>query len=231
MELERRQHEQDFSPLSILRQVFAIDLIPSEDYSQDIPGSFRGFNLPGVFQDEDGHLPENLPEKFLIAVNDRFNELHEELSEWDSVDIDGLKKAYRWRSFERDLARWIYVRDSEIQEDIRRLSERVHSSSTPRRLTSVPVGTPNRRVSTVPPSPQAQTVTQAEPEPQAGHTAPVDELSENNASRPSTASQKVLEKSVSAQVAQLAAKDPGRRKSKGYAHYTLSLSVATNFCL
>ncbi|KAF9252613.1 hypothetical protein DTO027I6_3055 [Penicillium roqueforti] len=243
MELERRQDEQDFSPLSILRQVFAIDLIPSEDYSQDIPGSFRGFNLPGVFQDEDGHLPENLPEKFLIAVNDRFNELHEELSEWDSVDIGGLKKAYRWRSFERDLARWIYVRDSEIKEDIRRLSERVHSSSTPRRLTSVPVGTPNRRVSTVPPSPQkdrlvsmapdagrvppspqkerlvsmapdAARVPQAETTTQAGQTVPVDKLPENNAPRPSAASQNVPEKSVSDQVARPAAKDPGRRKSK-----------------
>lgn len=152
MELERRQHEHDFNPLSILRQIFAMDLMSSEDDSQNIPSSFRGFNLPDVLQDEDGHLPEHLPEKFLVAISDRFNELHEELSEWDSVDIDGLKKAYRWRSFERDLARWIYARDREIKDDIRRLSEKVYSSPATRRLTSVPAGTPSRRqTSTVPP--------------------------------------------------------------------------------
>jgi hypothetical protein len=152
MELERRQQEPGFSPFSVLRQVFAMDLTPNEADSQDAPSSFRGFNLPGVLQDDDGHLPEHLPEKLLIAVSDRFSDLQEELSEWDSVDIDGLKKAYRWRAFERDLGRWICTRDKEIKDDVRRLSERqAHTSPPPRRLTSVPVGTPSRRqVSTVP---------------------------------------------------------------------------------
>ncbi|KAJ5124170.1 uncharacterized protein N7515_007995 [Penicillium bovifimosum] len=151
MELERRQQEPDFSPFSVLRQVFAMDLTPNEADSQDAPSSFRGFNLPGVLQDADGHLPEHLPEKFLIAVNDRFSDLQEELSEWDSVDIGSLKKAYRWRAFERDLARWICTRDKEIKDDVRRLSERqAHTSPPARRLTSVPLGTPNRRqVSTI----------------------------------------------------------------------------------
>ncbi|KAJ5428373.1 hypothetical protein N7445_009827 [Penicillium cf. griseofulvum] len=241
MELERRQHEQDFSPLSILRQIFAMDLISSEDDSQSIPGSFRGFNLPGVLQDDDGHLPEHLPEKFLLAVSDRFNELHEELSEWDSVDIDGLKKAFRWRSFERDLARWIYTRDREIKDDIRRLSaqaEKVHSSPTTRLLTSVPAGTPSRRqVSAVPPSgesprrgslsqrtqspqkerliniaPGVKMVPHVEQTPQAEQVARAE--TESNTSRSGTTPQKAPEQDVSNQVAQLAAKDPGRRKSK-----------------
>ncbi|KAJ5192413.1 hypothetical protein N7449_008555 [Penicillium cf. viridicatum] len=234
-ELERRQHEQDFSPLSILRQVFAMDLTPIEDDSQSIPGSFRGFNLPGVLQDDDGHLPEHLPEKFLIAVSDRFNELYEELSEWDSVDIDGLKKAYRWRSFERDLARWIYARDREIKDDIRRLAEKVHNSPATRRLTSVPAGTPSRRQeSTVPPSgdisrrgpqqtqsphkgrlvnvaPDSDMAPRAE---QAEQAAQADQIPENKASRSGNTPQKGPKQSVSDQVAQLAAKDPGRRKSK-----------------
>ncbi|KAJ5830448.1 uncharacterized protein N7525_008701 [Penicillium rubens] len=236
MELERRQHEQDFNPLSILRQIFAMDLAPSED---DSPASFRGFNLPGVLQDEDGHLPEYLPERFLIAISDRFNELHEEISEWDSLDIDGLRKAYRWRSFERDLARWVYARDREIKDDIRRLSERLRISPSPRRLTSVPAGTPNRRPgSTVPPSgdisrprplpqqthspqkerlvnapganraPQAETVVQAEQSAQAGN------IPGDIASRSGITSQTVPEQSVSNQVAQTVSKDPGRRKSK-----------------
>ncbi|KOS37843.1 hypothetical protein ACN38_g11353 [Penicillium nordicum] len=232
-ELERRQHEQDFSPLSILRQVFAMDLTPIEDDSQNIPGSFRGFNLPGVLQDDDGHLPEHLPEKFLVAVSDRFNELYEELSEWDSVDIDGLKKAYRWRSFERDLARWIYVRDREIKDDIRRLAGKVHNSPATRRPTSIPVGTPSRRqTSTVPPSgdishqgpqqtsphkgrvnivPYSDTAPQAE---QAEQAAQANQIPENNASRSGTTPQKGPKQSVSNEVAQLAAKDTGRRKSK-----------------
>ncbi|KAJ5857090.1 hypothetical protein N7455_007984 [Penicillium solitum] len=234
-ELERRQHEQDFNPLSILRQVFAMDLTPIEDDSESIPGSFRGFNLPGVLQDDDGHLPEHLPEKFLIAVSDRFNELYEEISEWDSVDIDGLKKAYRWRSFERDLARWIYTRDRELKDDIRRLAEKVHNSPAPRRLTSVPAGTPSRRQgSTVPPSgdisrrgPQQTQSPQkgrsvniapdsdtAPPAEQPEQAAQAGQVSENNVSRPGTTPQKGPEQSVSDQVAQLAAKDPGRRKSK-----------------
>ncbi|KGO55515.1 hypothetical protein PEX2_050030 [Penicillium expansum] len=239
MELERRQHEQDFSPLSILRQVFAMDLAPSEDDSQIMPASFRGFNLPGVLQDDDGHLPEHLPEKFLVAVSDRFNELHEELYEWDSVDIDGLKKAYRWRLFERDLARWIYARDKEIKDDIRRLAEKVHNSPATRRLTSVPLGTPSRRqASTVPLSgaksrqgdlshqnqspqkerslniaPGVDMTSVADRAPEAEVPSQADKLSGNNVSRSGTA-QNVPEQTVSDQVAQLAAKDPGRRKSK-----------------
>jgi hypothetical protein len=248
MELERRQHEQDFSALSILRQIFAMDLAPSED---DSPASFRGFNLPGVLEDDDGHLPEYLPERFLIAVSDRFNELHEEISDWDTLDIDGLKKAYRWRSFERDLARWVYARDREIRDDIRRLSERLLNSPAPRRLTSVPAGTPSRRQgSAVPPSgdisrreplpqrsqslqkerlvnispgankvPQAEKVTQAEQSAQAG------DILGNIASRPGITSQSVPEQSVPNQVAQTVSKDPGRRKSKRYAYSTVSLSV------
>ncbi|KAJ5970605.1 uncharacterized protein N7479_000523 [Penicillium vulpinum] len=223
MELERRQHEQDFNPVSILRQVFAMDLVSSEDDSQNIPSSFRGFNLPGVLQDEDGHLPEHLPEKFLLAVSDRFNELHEELSEWDSVDIDGLKKAYRWRSFERDLARWIYARDREIKDDIRRLSEKAHNSPAIRRLTSVPTGTPSRRqVSTVTPSaeisrrgPLPQQTQSPQKERLMAMAPQVDKIPENTASPSGTTPQKLPEQSAPGQVAQPTAKDPSRRKSKG----------------
>ncbi|KAJ5154614.1 uncharacterized protein N7500_010053 [Penicillium coprophilum] len=244
MELERRQHEQGFNPLSILRQIFAMDLVSSEDDSQNVPGSFRGFKLPGVLEDDDGHLPEHLPEKFLIAVSDRFNELHEEISEWDSIDIHGLKKAYRWRSFERDLARWIYVRDREIKDDIRRLSEKaekLHKSPATRRLTSVPVGTPSGRpVSTAPPSgesprrrllpqqtqspqkerlmnmtPGVDITPDAENAPQAAQASEAARIHEDNASQSDITSQKASDQRVSDQVAPPVAKDPGRRKSKG----------------
>ncbi|KAJ5780440.1 hypothetical protein N7457_005600 [Penicillium paradoxum] len=222
MELDRRQQEHDFSPFSILRQVFAMDLTPNENDSQDSPSSFRGFNLPGILQDDDGHLPEHLPEKFLIAVGDRYNDLQEELSEWDSVDIDGLRKAYRWRSFERDLARWVCTREKEIKDDIRRLSEKqVHNSPGSRRLTSVPAGTPNRRqLSTVPPStevrrqtPSVQKTLSPRKE-RLVNTAPVvDETPEHDVPPPETAPKNVTEQGSPKKVKQPVTNDPSRRKS------------------
>lgn len=232
MELERRQQEHDFSPFSILRQVFAIELTPNENDSQDAPSSFRGFNLPGVLQDEDGHLPEGLPEKFLIAVSDRFSDLQEELSEWDSVDIDGLRKVYKWRSFERDLARWVCTREKEIKDDIRRLSEKqLHSSPASRRLTSVPMGTPSRReLSTVLPSTEIRGQTPPvrktlSPQPPVGkivshqkersvNTAPAaDKIPDQTAPLPVTVSQQIPTQTSSNQTNQSATHDPSRRKS------------------
>ncbi|KAJ5357748.1 hypothetical protein N7541_004906 [Penicillium brevicompactum] len=143
MELERRQRESDFNPVAILRQIFCMDITPSDASLDEDPSSFRGFHLPHVFEDSDGHLPDNLPEKLLIAVSDRFNDLHEEVSDWDEVDVDGLKKAYRWRAFERELARWIHVRSREIREDIRRISDKANDrSSSVRRFTPALATTP-----------------------------------------------------------------------------------------
>ncbi|CAG8290554.1 unnamed protein product [Penicillium olsonii] len=144
IEIERRQQELNFNPVSILRQIFCKDLTPSEDNHEN-PGSFRGFKLPGVFEDEEGHLPDALPEKLRQSVSDRFSDLYEEISEWDGVDVDGLKKAYKWRAFERDLARWIHARSREIREDIRRVSDKLTQSSSPaRRYTPLSVGPPAR---------------------------------------------------------------------------------------
>ncbi|CAG7955021.1 unnamed protein product [Penicillium salamii] len=144
VELERRQREPDFNPIAVLRQVFCMDLTP-EDNLHENPGTFRGFRLPGVFEDEDGHLPETLPEKLQLAVSDRFNDLYEEISEWDEIDVDGLRKVHRWRSFERDLARWIHTRSREVKEDIRRVSDRLAQNSPPsRRFTPASVRTPVR---------------------------------------------------------------------------------------
>jgi hypothetical protein len=229
MELQRRQQEPDFNPFSILRQIFCMDLIPSEDSFQESPGSFRGFNLPGVFQDEDCHLPVNLPDKFQIAVSDRFNELHEEISEWeDDCDVVGLKKAYRWRSVERDLARWIHTRSREIKEDIRRLSEIQAQQSPARRFTPALLGTPNRReASTVPlsaePPRQVPPIQNAQ-SPQ--KERPVNEAIENNSPPPANSPQKAS----GPVVAEPVPKDPARRKSKRYYMFTLqSLLPITNF--
>jgi hypothetical protein len=233
MELERRQREHDFNPIAILRQIFCMDLTPSEDHLEEIPGSFRGFNLPGVFQDEDGHLPENLPDKLQVAVSDRFNELHEEISEWEEYDVGGLKKAYRWRSFERDLARWVHTRSREIKEDIRRLSEKqAQQSPAIRRFTPVPIATPKlRQVSAVPPSAER---------PRRGHSGQnswsplqdslLNEAPRNNSPRLATSPQKASASVVSNQPKELVAKDPARRKSKRYCMLTLqSLLWITDF--
>lgn len=248
-ELERRQQEHDFTPFVVLRQVFAMDLTrPDENDSQEPPSSFRGFNLPDVLQDEDGHFPENLPEKYLIAISDRFNDLQEELLEWDSVDIDGLKKAYRWRSFERDLARWIHTREKEIKEDLMRLSEKqLHNSPAIRRLTSVPAGTPSRRqLPAAPPAvevhPRTPLVQSTEsPQKQSMMNAEIveDRSSETNVPRPRSSPQETTGQSTSDQSRQPitndqpttkdqpVTKDPGRRKSTTYVHLPLSLYLSS----
>jgi hypothetical protein len=222
MELERRQREQNFNPIAILRQIFCMDLTPSEDHLEEIPGSFRGFNLPGVFQDEDGHLPETLPDKLQIAVSDRFNELYEEISEWEDLDVAGLKKAYRWRSFERDLARWIHTRSREIKEDIRRLSEKqAQQSPAIRRFTPAPVGTPSlRQTSAVSPSaerPRGQPVQHAW-SPQQDRL--LDEALRNGSPQLANSPPKVTATVASNQAK---TKDPARRKSKGYCMLTLQV--------
>lgn len=214
MELERRQKEHNFDPISILRQIFCLDILPSEDNLQGDPASFRGFNLPGVFQDEDGHLPETLSDKLQIAVSDRFNDLYEEISELDGVDVSDLKKAYKWRSFERDLARWLHARSQEIRDDIRRMSnEQAQLSPASRRVTPAPIRTPNTQQPLPAPilsnrSPQRETIVSKTPElnPEAAKGPRQPTNSPHNVPRPSS----------SGQAEQPATADPGRRKSKRY---------------
>ena len=233
MELERRQQEHDFNPISILRQIFCMDLTPSEDNLQEIPGSFRGFNLPGIFQDEDGHLPENLPDKLQVAVSDRFNELLEEISEWDDYDVGGLKKAYRWRSFERDLARWVHTRSREIKEDIWRLSEKqARQSPASGRFTPAPVGTPNPRLaSAVPPS--AERPRQGRPVQNMRSPLQENLLSEalqHTSPRLATSPRKASAPVSPDQTKAPVSKDPARRKSKRYYMLTLQFLLSiSNF--
>lgn len=221
MELERRQSEPDFNPISILRQIFCKEIAPSDDNLHENPGSFRGFHLPGIFEDHDGHLPDSLPEKLQIAVSDRFNDLYEEVSEWDEVDVEGLKKAYRWRSFEREFARWIHTRSREIREDIRRIADKVtNRSPSLRRFTPAPLTTPNLRQT--PKATNVQDIPSSQKSRQASMSQGVDEtpVTESQVPIPSpvlaASPQKAPAPTSDDQSKKPAQNDPTRRQSRRY---------------
>ncbi|KAJ5766814.1 uncharacterized protein N7511_004430 [Penicillium nucicola] len=151
MEVERRRELRNFDPIAILRQIFCMDLIPGVEDNQESPTTFRGFNLPGVLQDEDGHLPETLPEKFQQAVYERFSDLRDEI--YDD-GVDSLKKLYKLRFFERELARWIQGRDREIKNDLKRISDDQAARGSSRRLVSASVGPTSLRQVSVFSTPQ-----------------------------------------------------------------------------
>ncbi|KAJ6087290.1 hypothetical protein N7467_006204 [Penicillium canescens] len=228
MELERRREFRNFDPIAILRQIFCMDLIPGEDDNQETPTSFRGFNLPDVLQDEDGHLPESLPEKFQQAVYERFGDLRDEI--YDD-GVDSLKRLYKLRFFERELARWIQGRDKEIKEDLKRLSDDQATRASSRRLASASVGPANLRQGSVLSTPQKgralepriqqsrspQKVRTVEPAPVVDHEPEV------QASQPQATPQKSSEQVARAQ-ARPTRMEPERRKSKS--HYRNSSSMA-----
>ncbi|KAJ5624402.1 hypothetical protein N7510_000711 [Penicillium lagena] len=118
MELEKRQHEKDFDPLSILKGMFYDELALEGEDSQLDPSSFRGFNLPGIYQDQNGCLPE----RFQEAVEERFSELEDSLFDNEGLpNIRELKAAYPWKRFVLQVIRWIIKRDDEIREDLQAL--------------------------------------------------------------------------------------------------------------
>lgn len=118
MELEKRQHEKNFDPLSILRGMFYDELAFEGEDSQLDPSSFRGFNLPGIYQDQNGCLPE----RFQEAVEERVSELEDSLYDDEGLpNIRELKAAYPWKRFVLQVIRWIIKRDGEIREDLQAL--------------------------------------------------------------------------------------------------------------
>ncbi|KAJ5306323.1 hypothetical protein PENANT_c017G00349 [Penicillium antarcticum] len=149
MELERHRESRDFDPIAILRRIFCMDLIPGAEDNQEPPTTFRGFNLPGVLQDEDGHLPEI--DKLEEAVDERFDDLRHGIFKYG---VDHPKRVYELRVFERDLARWIQGRDKEIKEDLKRLSDDQATRASSRRLTTASVGPANLLQGSVLPTPQ-----------------------------------------------------------------------------
>ncbi|KAJ5820352.1 hypothetical protein N7474_005943 [Penicillium riverlandense] len=118
MELEKRQYEKNFQPLSLLKGVFYDELALEGEDSQLDPSSFRGFNLPGIYQDQNGCLPE----RFQEAVEERFSELEDGLFDDEGLpNIRELKAAYPWKRFVLQVIRWIIKRDGEIREDLQAL--------------------------------------------------------------------------------------------------------------
>jgi hypothetical protein len=227
MEVERRRDFRNFDPIAILRQIFCMDLIPGADDNDESPTSFRGFNLPGVLQDEDGHLPESLPERFQTAVFERFGDLRDEI--YDD-GVESLKRLYKLRFFERELVRWIQGRNKEIKEDLKHLTEDQGTRASPYRLASATAGPVNMRQGSVLLTPQkglpieprtkespqqsrsSQKIRTVDPTPLVQHEPEPEPEPEIQALRPTVTPQK-----PSAQVqVQITRTEPERRKSKRY---------------
>lgn len=115
-ELEKRQSDKGFDAQSILKGVFYHDLAldDSNDSSLD-PGSLRGFNLAGAFEDENGCLPDSLHDE----VSVRLDELETSLfDDDDNLNLKGLKTIFSWRRFCLRVARFVQLREQEFKATI-----------------------------------------------------------------------------------------------------------------
>ena len=114
MELERRASEEGFNPTSILRGVFYDDL--AVDSGELDPSLLRGFRLAGIFEEENGHLPDRYQE----AVTDRIAELEFGLLDEDGfTNVEALSAAFPWSRFLLRTARFVHSREKEIKRDLR----------------------------------------------------------------------------------------------------------------
>lgn len=114
MELERRANEEEFDPMSILRSVF-YDVLAVDSGELD-PSFLRGFKLAGIFEDENGRLPD----RFHEAVVDRIAELEIGLLDEDGFhNIQALSAAFPWSRFLLRTARFVHGREKEIKRDLR----------------------------------------------------------------------------------------------------------------
>lgn len=108
VELERHEKEKRFDARSLLDNVFY-----GNGHTSDT-GSLRGFNLPGIFADENGCLPD----RFQDRVSDRYSELDYSLHDDDgNPNIKGLKATF-WSRFLVCTARFVQSRDKELRRDL-----------------------------------------------------------------------------------------------------------------
>lgn len=114
--LESRIHDHDFDPQATLNDVFCDEVMPDEkeSYHED-QQPLRGFG-PGIFEDQDGRLPE----RFREAVYDRISDIRLALQDEENglPNIAGLKGEFRWQSFALRAARWIRKREDAITQEL-----------------------------------------------------------------------------------------------------------------
>jgi hypothetical protein len=115
-ELEKRQSEKGFNPQTILKIVFYHDLAldDSNDPSPD-PGSLRGFNLPGTFEDENGCLPDSMHDEVSVRIDELETSLFDDD---DNFNLKGLKTIFSWRRFCLRVARFVQLREQEFKGTI-----------------------------------------------------------------------------------------------------------------
>jgi hypothetical protein len=115
-ELERRQHEKDFNPASVLKGVFYHDsaLDDSNGPPRD-PGALRGFNLPGSFEDENHRLPDSMHDEVSVRIDELETALFDDD---DNLNLKGLKTIFSWRRFCLRVARFVQLREHEFKGTI-----------------------------------------------------------------------------------------------------------------
>lgn len=232
MELERRQNEKDFDPLSILRGVF-YHKSPLDDDSHVEPGSLRGFKLPRIFEDEN----ERLPDRFQDDVIDRIGELEYDLLDVDgALNIQGLKRA-SWTRFVQRTARFVHTRDKEIKFDLQNQAkldevEDLVRKEIERRDNPESQQTPDRREPTIPGTgerPPRPLSAREDPEIQAEQS--VNETPQRPQESRTTGTRSLASPSISvgqessaSYTPQPSTKDPsGRKSSKMYVHSLITV--------
>jgi hypothetical protein len=115
-ELEKRQREKGFNASSILKGVFYHDLALDDSNGPSLdPGSLRGFNLPGTFEDENGCLPDSMHDEVSVRIEELETSLFDED---DNLNLKGLKTIFSWRRFCLRVARFVQLREHEFKAAI-----------------------------------------------------------------------------------------------------------------
>ncbi|KAJ5153219.1 uncharacterized protein N7482_009697 [Penicillium canariense] len=112
-ELEKRQGEKDFNARSILKSVFYHDLaLDNANDSALDPGSLRGFNLEGTFEDDNGFLPDTMQDDVIVRIDELETYLFDDN---DDLNIKGLRTVFSWPRFCLRTARFVRAREQEFK--------------------------------------------------------------------------------------------------------------------
>jgi hypothetical protein len=108
--LNSRSEETGFDADDFLNHVFYNEVLDTQRISGG--GKLRGFPI-STFQDENGSLPS----RFQDDVEDRIADIREFFVGW-SVNFEKLDDAFSWPEFIHNTARWIRLRNDEINQQL-----------------------------------------------------------------------------------------------------------------
>jgi hypothetical protein len=105
--------KETYNPHGLLHRVFFNEILDTQGDVDNPP--LRGFNLSGL-QDEDG----NLPSRYEDDVQDRIGDIRKFFKDNGAVDLVGLEAEFPWEGFVYSLAKWIRLRNEEINRHLNR---------------------------------------------------------------------------------------------------------------